>query len=93
MEVMGAWQSHYKRAVYIDMGLGDGTAVEARAQAEAARRGWVFERMAGDMVLIRRLISGDWQTDPGNDFLVLPPGQQVVMTYDENVIGCIAPPT
>ena len=93
MQVMGAWQSHYQRAVYIDMGLGDGTAVEARAQAEAARRGWVFERMAGDMVLIRRLISGEWQTDSANDFLVLQPGQQLVMTYDENVIGCITPLT
>jgi hypothetical protein len=93
MEVMGAWQSHYQRAVYIDLGLGDGSAVEARAQAEAARRGWVFERVAGDMVLIRHLISGTWLSNADNDFLVLQPGQQVVMSYDENVIGCVVPPT
>lgn len=84
MEVMGAWQNHYQRAVYIDMGVGDGAAVEAEARAAAARRGWIFERMAGDLVLIRRLLNGDWESD----FLRLEPGQQVTMTYDEEIIGC-----
>jgi len=85
MEVMGAWQSHYQRAVFIDMGVGDGAAVEAVAQSEATRRGWIFERVAGDLVLIRRLLAGDW----GTDFLSLEPGQQITMTYDDNVVGCL----
>jgi hypothetical protein len=91
MEVMGAWQQHYKRAAYIEMGVGDGAAVEAKAQAEAARRGWAFDRVAGDLVLIRRLLEGDWRNVPergANDFLVVQPGEQVQMTYDEGVIGC-----
>jgi hypothetical protein len=85
MEVMGAWQQHYQRAALIDMGIGDITAVEARAQADAARRGWNFERIAGDMVLIHRLLTGDWD----EDFVVLQPGQQAAMTYDDGVIGCV----
>ena len=40
MEVMGAWQDHYQRAVFIDMGVGDGGAIEAFARSEAERRGW-----------------------------------------------------
>jgi hypothetical protein len=84
MEVMGAWQQHYKRAAFIDMGVADGAAVEVRAQAEASRRGWTYDRLTGDLVLIRRLLHGDWE----GDFLVVPPGQQVAMTYDEGVIGC-----
>ena len=84
MGVMGAWQQHYRRAAFIDMGVAEGAAVEARAQAEAARRGWSFDRLSGDLVLIRRLLEGDWE----EDFLVVPPGQQVVMTYDDGVIGC-----
>jgi hypothetical protein len=40
--------------------------------------------VAGDMVLIRRLVEGDWE----DDFLVVRPGEQVKMTYDEGVIGC-----
>ena len=83
MEVMGAWQAHYNRAAYIDMGVGDGTAVEAEAKAEAARRGWIFERLEGDMALIRRLLMGDWE----EDFLVLQPGQRISMVYDEEVLA------
>ena len=84
MEVMGAWQSHYQRAVFIDMGIGDSTQVEAQTKDEATRRGWTFERMSGDLVLIRRLLAGDWE----NDFLILEPGQQLIMSYDDNIISC-----
>ncbi len=83
MEVMGAWRSHYERAVYLDMGLGNGGEVEEQARAEAERRGWRFERMAGDLALIWRLLEGDWE----RDFVVLQPGQKIQMTLDEDVIG------
>jgi hypothetical protein len=84
MEIMGAWQSHYQRAAFIDLGVGDGSKVESRAQRDAANRGWNFERLAGDMVLIRRLLFGDWN----EDFLVVEPGQAISMTYDEKILGC-----
>jgi hypothetical protein len=84
MEAMGAWQKHYQRAVFIDMGIADGGLVESQAQAEAARRGWTFERMAGDLVLIRRLLKGEWD----EDFLVLQPGEKIEMAYDERVLEC-----
>lgn len=94
MEVMGAWQQHYQRAVYIDLGIGDGSSVEKKAQDEATRRGWSFEKMAGDIILIRGLIERDWKlgktqtpaNKDGNNYLVVPPGQKVIMTYDERVI-------
>jgi len=82
MEVMGAWQAHYKRAVFIDMGIGDGTAIEALARSEAQRRGWDFERVTGDLILVRRLLFGDW----GDDFLVLQPGQRVGMATHAGVV-------
>jgi hypothetical protein len=88
MEVMGAWQKHYDRARFIDMGVGDSTRVEAHARTLAERRGWTFERLAGDLVLIRRLLNGDWTAEGGDDFLVVPPGQYVRMTYDADVIAC-----
>jgi hypothetical protein len=84
MEVMGAWKKHYQRAAYIDMGVGNGAEVEQKARDQAARRGWAFDRVAGDMVLMRRLLLGDWSTD----YLILQPGQTLAMTYDEQVIGC-----
>jgi hypothetical protein len=82
MEVMGAWQQHYQRAAYVDLGIGDGHNVETQAQEEAGRRGWQFEKIAGDIVLIRRLLNGDW----ADDFLVLAPGESTAMSYDSDVI-------
>ena len=89
MQVMGQWQAHYKRAAYIDMGVGDGSRVENIARSDASQRGWIFEKITGDMVLVRRLLFGDWE----RDFLVLEPGQSLKMTFDENVIGCVLPAT
>jgi hypothetical protein len=82
MEVMGAWQSHYSRAVFIDMGVGDGALVENQANQEADRRGWNFERMTGNAVLIRHLLMGEWN----DDFLVVEPGNQIMMAYDDDVV-------
>jgi len=85
MEVMGAWRQHYNRAVYIDLRIGDGSAREAEARNQAERRGWSFERMEGDLILIRRLLMGDW----AGDYLVVPPGQQITPTYDGEIIRCM----
>jgi hypothetical protein len=82
MDVMGAWREHYDRAVFIDTGIGGSADVERRARAEAERRGWLFERMAGNLLLIRRLLDGDWN----DDFLVLQPGQRTAMSYDAEVM-------
>jgi hypothetical protein len=84
MEVMGAWQSHYNRAAFIDVGVGDGTPVEAMAQTEARRRGWTFDRVLGDLALVRRLLYGEWD----DHFLVIPPGQRIAMAYDEEIVRC-----
>jgi hypothetical protein len=82
MEVTGAWRSHYDRAAFVDMGVGDTSGAEERVRLEADRRGWLFERLAGELVLIRRLLEGDWS----DDFLVLQPGQRLEMSYDPTII-------
>jgi hypothetical protein len=87
MEVMGAWQQHYQRAVYIDLHLTDQSPVEVQARDEAMRRGWKFERLSGDHRLLRKLLHGDWD----DDMLVVEPGQQIRMTYDEAIINCAMP--
>ena len=84
MEVMGAWQNHYQRAAFIDVGVGDGTPVEEMAQAEAERRGWAFDRVLGNLKLVRNLLFGEWN----EDYLVIPPGQRIVMAYDDQIVQC-----
>ncbi len=86
MEALGAWRSHYDRAAFVDMAVADphgAAAVEARTREDAERRGWTFEKLAGELVLVRRLIDADWRDE---DFLVVKPGQQLAMSYDEAVI-------
>ncbi len=82
MEAMGAWRTQYDRAAFIDTGVGDGGMSERRARDETARRGWRFERLAGDLALLRRLFAGGWS----EDFLVLQPGERLAMSYDEAVV-------
>ncbi|RPH99922.1 MAG: DUF1638 domain-containing protein, partial [Zetaproteobacteria bacterium] len=90
MEVMGAWRTHYRRGAYValevdDDGDGPGGDAEAIARAEAERRGWLFERVEGDLVLVRRLLNGDW----GDDVLVLRPGERLAMSYDDGVVKAV----
>jgi hypothetical protein len=84
MEVMGAWQSHYQRAAFIDMGVGNGDATKAKAEEAAQRRGWLYEKMTGDLVLIRKLILGEWD----EHFLRLEPNQSITMSYDDSIVEC-----
>jgi hypothetical protein len=60
-----------------------GASAEARARDDADRRGWGFAKLAGELLLVRRLIDGAW--DPV-DFLVLQPGERLAMSYDDAVI-------
>ena len=83
MEVMGAWQQHYKRAAYIDMGIPGLCGCRQQAVDEALRRGWEFVDLQGDHSLIRRLIRGEWN----DDFLVVQPGQRVAATYREDILA------
>ena len=82
MKEMSAWQSHYKRAVFIDTGIGppDGTSSIARQKAHS--QGWNYQELKADFVLLERLLEGDWQ----EDFLVLNPGQKIQMAVTDEVI-------
>ncbi len=85
MEVLGGWRVHYGRAAFVSMGVADETVPEGSAREEAERRGWAFERIEGNMVLLRRLIEGDW----GDDMLVLQPGERLAMSYDDAVVKAV----
>ena len=60
MEVMGAWRDHYDRAAFVDLGVADASPTRERARVEAASRDWSFAPIEGSIVLVRRLIEGDW---------------------------------
>jgi hypothetical protein len=86
MEVMGAWRTHYDRAAFIDLGVADASRTRDQAAAEAEKRGWAFAQMEGSIVLIKRLVDGNWDE---RDFLVLQPGERLAMSYDDDVVKAI----
>jgi hypothetical protein len=83
MKVMGSWQTHYTRAVYIRMDPGENDTFEQHAREDASKHGWAFECLHGDRRLLNQLICGEW---PEEDFLVLPPGNTIIQSMDPELI-------
>ena len=88
MEVMGGWQSHYNRAVFIDLEIYKNEAVQERVRSDTAGRGWAFEKLAGDLILFRQLLNGEWMEMP-SEFIVIPPNHSIEPSYDTNIFRCV----
>ncbi|HOJ73282.1 MAG TPA: DUF1638 domain-containing protein [Phycisphaerae bacterium] len=74
---------NYKQLTFIEMGIEPDDRFERQTRDEAARRGWTFEKVRGDMTLIERLINGPWDEA---DFLVVPPGRRIVSRTNDAII-------
>ena len=74
---------HYKRLAYIATPIAASQMWEAQARDIALERHWHYSRLEGDTGWLRRLLEGAWD---GDDFLVVQPGQSVVLTSDEHLI-------
>ena len=85
MEALGEWQSHYERGAFLETGLATDTVALEKAREESTLRGWRFEAILSDLGLIERLLGGEWD----DDFLVVRPGEQLVMSYDDGVIKAV----
>lgn len=77
------YQQAYSQLTYIATELDPDDRFEAFSREEAGEKNWRFERLEGDLTLFRRLLAGDWD---GPDFLVVPPGQQVAASYDQQIV-------
>jgi hypothetical protein len=84
MEVMGAWQQHYRRAAYVEASEAAFPDYAPAVASEAERRGWMFERLAGSLVLIRDLVDGRWDEER---FLTVPAGETLAPTNDERIVA------
>jgi len=72
----------YTKLAFIEMGIEPDGTYEQRAKEIARERNWEFEKITGDLSLLRRFINGDWN----EDFLIVPPGKCIQASYDDDVI-------
>lgn len=84
MEVMGGWVQNYTQGAYIFFDFDRDLHLRERVQEICRRHGWNYTEMPGDLRLLQRWVDGEWDSD---DFLVVPPGQKVIATYDEQILG------
>jgi hypothetical protein len=85
MEALGEWQSHYQRGAFLETGLATDDTARENARQESELRGWRFESILSDLGLIERLMNGEWDAD----FLVVQPGEALVMSYDDEVVKAV----
>lgn len=74
--------SFYSKLTFIEMGIEPDDTLEEQVRCLAEGRQWEFEKIRGDLSLLRRLINGDWN----DDFLVVPPGKRIQAAYNDDVI-------
>lgn len=82
-EQLGNMTRNYGQFTYIEMGLEPDGRFERTARQQADEQGWKFEKLQGDLDLIRRLVDGPWDDA---DFLVVPPGSRLAVSFDDSII-------
>lgn len=74
---------HYRQITFIDMAIGPQDQFRDLAEQKAAQRGWSFTSTNGDLRLIDDLVQGRWNEE---DFLVVPPGHRIAVSFDDGII-------
>jgi hypothetical protein len=82
MQELHGYNKTYHQFTYIEMGVEPDNSFEQQTREQAIARGWRFEKMEGDISLLRKLIDGQWD----DDFLIIPPGWRVAPTHDDRII-------
>lgn len=74
LELEQDWIKKYRRAVYIDWGLGDCEHYRQYTKRCADFLGWDYDELQGDSGLCQRLVDGQWGE---NEFLIVKPGGKI----------------
>ena len=83
-EQLGDLTRNYRQFTFIEMGMEQDASYEQHTREEAAAKGWKFEKIAGDIGMIERLVNGVWDE---KEFLFVPVGHRIIPTYDERIIS------
>jgi hypothetical protein len=83
-EELTRYRQNYRQLTFIETGLEPDDRFEAGARAEAAEKGWTFEKLRGDLELFRGLLSGSWDEAR---YLVVPPGHRIAARPDQDIVA------
>ncbi len=85
---IAGWNRNYHKAIYIDFKIGERGKYLAYTRACAEELGWQLIELEGDPTLVKKLVSMEWDEE---NFLVLAPGQELKLSYDDDLVKCSIP--
>jgi hypothetical protein len=87
LEEMSRWTGSYSHGTLISFEFAKHLRLREQVQQICSERGWEYAETEGDLSLLEKLIEGAWSDA---DFLVVRPGQKVIATNDERIIGAVS---
>jgi hypothetical protein len=75
---------HYRQMTFIAMGIEPDDRFARAARERAEEHHLQFQEVSGSMRLIENLVNGRWDKE---DFLIVQPGEMIVVNLDENIIA------
>jgi len=73
---------HYHRIAFIETGIEPDDSFEKKARKLAIERNWTFDKLVGDLTLLKQLVRGEWD----ENFLVIEPGNFIQPAYNNEEI-------
>ncbi|MDR2642057.1 MAG: DUF1638 domain-containing protein [Planctomycetaceae bacterium] len=77
---------HYKKTTFIEMGIEPDDSFENFAKLDAQKRNLEFEKIKGDLSLLKKLVNGDWNE---TEFLIVKPGEKIAFSYDDDIVKSV----
>jgi hypothetical protein len=84
MEVSQSWAQKYQKGIIINQPFDEKLELNAKVNNICQQHGWAMDEIKGDLGLLQRFVNGDWASD---DFLMVKPGEEVALTYNESIIA------
>ena len=83
MESEQSWVKQYRRAVYVDWGMGDSPACQEYTRQCAEWLGWDMDCLAGNPRLMADFLESNWDEE---NFLIVQPGKTIFASHDKSVL-------